>query len=99
MTQGQRDRLKRERAEYRERQGISSRQQRTTQRQQIQALMSEVATLRSVQEQMSIPGDINVNRRTDVSQVTTGSSGGGIIGGRNQQARQRQQRQQGEEGH
>ena len=99
MTQGQRDRLKRERAEYRERQGISSRQQRTTQRQQIQALMSEVATLRSVQEQMSIPGDINVNRRTDVSQVTTGSSGGGIIGGRNQQARQCQQRQQGEEGH
>ena len=96
MTQGQRERLKRERAEYRERQGLPPRRNRQTQQQQIQALMSEVATLRTNQEQGSImnpPGDINTDQQTRISQITVGTAGTGIIGGRNQQARQRQQNQ------
>lgn len=93
MTQGQRDRLNRERAEYRQQQGLPPRQQRQSNRQQIQALMSEVATLRSNQEQQSAinpPEDISTGQNTQISQVTMGTAGGGIIGGRNQQARQRQ---------
>ena len=102
MTQGQRERLNRERAEYRERQGLPPRRNRQTQEQRIQALISEVATLRSNQEERSIsnpPGNIETDNQTRISQVTTGTAGDSIIGGRNQQARQRQQRQQGGDRH
>ena len=95
MTQGQKDRLNRERAEYRQPQGLPPRRSRQEREQQIQTLISEVATLRSNQEQMSTmnpPESIEADQQTRISQVTIGTAGSSIIGGRNQQARQRQQR-------
>lgn len=94
MSQGQKDRLTRERAEYRRSQG---REPRRNVRESVAEVSRQIAELRSqfalstgsVQgDGNSIPGQVSTGgtQRTQVSQVTIGSA----FGGRNEQTQQRQ---------
>ena len=91
MTQGQRDRLTRERAEYRRSQGREPRRNTT---QSIAEMSRQIAALRSlVQDSIqgdgsSIPGQVSTTgtQQSRISRVTIGSA----FGGRNGQAHERQ---------
>lgn len=95
MTQGQKDRLARERAEYRQSQG---RGPRRNVRESVAEMSRQIAELRNQivtgsvggqDDGQSVPGQVSTGatQRTQVSQVTIGSA----FGGRNEQAQQRQQ--------
>ena len=96
MTPGQRDRLKNERAAYRDRQGRHGGGSRTTNQDrdaQIAELQSTIASLTSDHQgtatQPEVPAQVNAGTaQSQISQVSLGSSGS-AFGGRNRQARTR----------
>ena len=91
MTQGQRDRLRNERAAYRQRQGLPPRQ---SQSQQIAELRSQIASMRGENETITeVPHQINGDGRSQVSQVSIGTNANSIMGGRNRQIQNRQNNQ------
>mmetsp|Transcript_26166 Transcript_26166/g.37198 ORF Transcript_26166/g.37198 Transcript_26166/m.37198 type:complete len:87 (+) Transcript_26166:30-290(+) len=85
MTDGQKERLFRERAAYRESRGLPPR--RNT-REEIASLRSEIASLRSEQSGTVPAGISGSDNQSQISQVTTGTQGRSIIEGRNQRQRQ-----------
>jgi hypothetical protein len=81
------ERLRRERAEYRKRKHGSSDQSNVSR--ELQELRAEFQSLRDSSSRVpptQIPGDHSIA----ISQVTTGSSGSTMFGGRNDQAQRRQ---------
>ena len=83
MTDRQRDRLRNERIAYRESQGWQTRHNTQT---QIAELRAEVASLRSGRN-TEIPAAVGTDGTTaQISQVTLGTDGSSVMGGRNQQA-------------
>jgi hypothetical protein len=86
MTDRQRDRLRNERNAYRESQGQQTRHNTQT---QIAELRAEVASLRSGRN-TEIPAAVGTDGTTaQISQVTLGTDGSSVMGGRNQQASRR----------
>lgn len=91
FTDEQRDRLRREREEYKARKNPA--------RAEIAELRSAINTMSSNMSQIiqqqggSVPEEVDGNpaaSTADISQITTGTAGRSIIGGRNQQSHQRQ---------
>ena len=87
MTDGQKERMRRERVAYRQRNG-----RRHTQQTEIAELRSQIASLVAEQSVITPQDTVTLGPQSQVSQVTAGTQGGSIIGGRNQQANSRQQR-------
>lgn len=91
MTDRQRDRMLKERAAYRESQGLPAipRQQRQAAQAQ-QATQTQLAELRaelaSIRSNNVPPTVATGESATQISQVTVGTNGGSVMGGRNQQA-------------
>ncbi|CAJ1955077.1 unnamed protein product [Cylindrotheca closterium] len=92
FTNKQRERMAKERAAYRESQGLPARRAtaRATQTQQVETqlaeLRAEVASIRS----NNVPATIPAEAATQISQVTMGTTGTTAMGGRNQQANNQQ---------
>lgn len=88
MSEPQRERLLNERAAYRQSQGLPPRRPRqprqASQQSQIAELRAELASIRSG----SVPPDVTADERSaaQISQITMGTAGGSVMGGRNQQA-------------
>lgn len=85
FTDAQRDRLRRERDEYKARKNPA--------RAEIAELRSAITTMSQIIQQGSVPSQVNDDTAAstaEISQITTGTAGQSIIGGRNQQQQQRQ---------
>ena len=83
MTDKQQNWLQKERAEYQHCQGLPPKQSNWD---QIQELRAEIASLRSIQGDQIVPQTINDDTsQAQISQVTTSTAGGSIIGGQSQQ--------------
>ena len=91
FTDDQIDTLKRERREYKERNGGGG---EGSSKRSIQALMAEIEDLKSIVSQGSnnYPSSIRGDRSTAISQITTGTS---VMGGRNEQHLKRLKRRGG----
>ncbi|CAJ1963903.1 unnamed protein product [Cylindrotheca closterium] len=89
MTDPQRERMSNERAAHRARQGMPARQTRQSNTEtQLSELRAEIASLRS----NNVPGAVETGESaTRISQVTMGTGGTSVMGGRNQQASGRNQ--------
>lgn len=83
FTQEQRDKMKRQRQEYK-RQRNNRNADDSTHR-TIQELQSQIQELRSLASDQRPPNNINADEQTQVSQVTTGTRGTTMMGGRNSQ--------------
>ena len=106
MIQGQKNRMTRERAEYRRSQGRESR--RNT-RESIAEMSRYIASLQRIiqgsiqgtqsnsqgnnQDESAVPGQVTAGTQLQILRVSVGTTGGSIFDGRNEQARQRQQGQ------
>ncbi|CAJ1959255.1 unnamed protein product [Cylindrotheca closterium] len=84
MTDSQQERMSNERAAHRAHQGMPARQTRqNTTETQLSELRAEMASLRS----NNVPGAVETGESaTRISQVTMGTGGISVMGGRNQQA-------------
>ena len=95
MTQDQRDLLKRQRREYKQRR----QNQNDNESRRIQQLESTVASLSAIigdRSQIEVPTGVSMNDgQSQISQVTTGTGGTSIIGGRRAQALARQEQRRG----
>src|SRR5210317_2647115 len=95
MTEGQRARMKREREEWRARNGRPPRNSNQDRDAAISELRSQIASLSGEREDRSVPTQVEATEQgSRISQVSIGSSGSSF-GGRSRQTRLRQQQQQG----
>jgi len=93
MTEGQRARMKREREEWRARNGRPPRNNNQDRDAAIAELRSQIASLSGEREDRSVPTQVEATEQgSRISQVSLGSSGSSF-GGRSRQTRLRQQQQ------